>query len=215
MLEFSGHPMERLLTDIPAAVPAIFGIDVGVTTGLEKVWLMFPELMSVERILGFTGIPDSARAHTAHLERYGGQIAIVALDFANRTMNLYSRVFAPGQLTSADITTVLTDLDFTAATDQELNLLGNTFNLYRTFSWTSPAMQRICFPVCYEAANFPTHLHPVFDRFVSSAPHSGDGPRRFTFYAAYGPADRYYKIQAEYTPTERVVFPGGSEPRAR
>ncbi|MFI1916286.1 aromatic prenyltransferase [Nocardia sp. NPDC020380] len=212
LLEFSGHPMERVLTDVSAAVPVMFGVDVGVARGVEKIWLMFPELISVERILGFTGIPDAARAHAAHLDRYGGEIAIMALDFANRTMNLYSQVFAPGRLTAADITTILAELDFVAATEQELALLGQTFNLYRTFSWTSPRMQRICFPVRHQAASFPKHLDPVLDRFVSGAPFAGSGPRGFTFYTAYGHDDRYYKVQAEYTSAPNAVFPGGTVP---
>ncbi|WP_169814287.1 aromatic prenyltransferase [Nocardia mexicana] len=212
LLEFTGHPMEQLLTDIPAAVPASFGVDVGVARGVEKIWLMFPELISVERILGFAGIPEAARAHAAHLSRYGGQIGILALDFTSRTMNLYSQPFAPGELTAADISTILADLDFVAATDEELALLGQTFDLYRTFSWTSPRMQRICFPVRYDDTSFPRHLDPVLDRFVSGAPYAGTGPRGLTFYTAYGPNDRYYKVQAEYTSTAHVTVPGGRTP---
>ncbi|MFE3194559.1 aromatic prenyltransferase [Nocardia sp. NPDC059240] len=213
LLEFIGHPMEQLLTGIPAAVPVLFGVDVGVAHGVEKIWMMFPGMIAVDRVLGFTGIPESARAHAAHLNRYGSDIAIMALDFASRTMNLYSRVFAPGLITAADITTILAELDFVAATDGELALLGNTFNVYRTFSWTSPHMQRICFPVRHQATTFPKHVDPVLDRFVSGAPYAGSGPRGFTFYTAYGPDDRYYKVQAEYTSTQNVVFPAGAIPR--
>ncbi|WP_157514023.1 aromatic prenyltransferase [Nocardia concava] len=212
LLEFTGHPMEQLLTEIPAAVPVLFGVDVGVAQGVEKVWMMFPEPISVQRVLAFPGIPDAARTHAPHLNRYGGEIAIMALDFASRTMNLYSQVFAPGLLTATDITTILADLEFAPPTDEELSLLRQTFNLYRTFSWTSPRMQRICFPVRHQPATFPTHLDPVLARFVSAAPYAGTGSQTFTFYTAYGPTDRYYKIQAEYTSPRHIPFPGGTEP---
>ncbi|WP_157388434.1 aromatic prenyltransferase [Nocardia terrae] len=213
LLEFTGHPMEELLVEVPAAVPALYGVDVGVTTGVEKIWLMFPELLEVDRVLEFPGIPQAARDHAAHLNRYGGQIGIMALDFASRTMNLYSRVFTPGTLTAAEIGTMLADLDFVAATDTELALLAQTFNLYRTFSWTSPRMRRICLPARFDAETFPKHLDPVLDRFVSGAPYAGTGSRAFTFYTAYGPDDRYYKVQAEYTSARTAAFPGGAEPR--
>lgn len=213
LLEFTGHPMEQLLTDVPAAMPVLFGVDVGVAHGVEKIWMMFPELISVERALSFTGIPEAARAHAPHLKRYGGEIAIMALDFASHTMNLYSQVFAPGHLTPADITTILSDLEFLPATDEELSLLRQTFNLYRTFSWTSPRMQRICFPVRHQPATFPTHLDPVLARFVANAPYAGTGSQSFTFYTAYGPTDRYYKVQAEYTSPRHIPFPGGTEPQ--
>ena len=49
----------------------------------------------------------------------------------------WSRVFAPGTLAPTDIAGILAELDFTPA-DAELALLGRTFNLYRTFSWTAP-----------------------------------------------------------------------------
>ncbi|WP_162958676.1 aromatic prenyltransferase [Nocardia yunnanensis] len=213
LLEFVGHPMERLLTEIPAAVPVFFGVDVDVAHGVEKIWMMFPELIAVDRVLAFPGMPEAARAHAAHLHRYGGEIAIMALDFGNRTLNLYSQVLAPGVVTPADITTILSDLAFVAATPEELALLDRTFNLYRTFSWNSPRMQRICFPVRYEAARFPTHLDPVLARFVAAAPHATTGPRNFTFYTAYGPTDRYYKIQAEYTAAQPATFPAGAIPQ--
>ncbi|MEV6772038.1 aromatic prenyltransferase [Nocardia sp. NPDC051030] len=213
LLEFTGHPMEQLLTDIPATVPVLFGVDVGVAHGVEKIWMLFPELISVERALAFPGIPDSARAHAPHLNRYGGEIAIMALDFANRTINLYSQVFAPGHLTPTDITTILTDLEFVPATTEELSILAPTFNIYRTFSWTSPQIQRICFPVRHQATTFPTHLAPELARFVSNAPYAGTAPRAFTFYTAYGPTTRYYKVQAEYTSAQHAPFPGGKAPQ--
>ncbi|WP_378741818.1 aromatic prenyltransferase [Nocardia brasiliensis] len=213
LLTFGGHPMEQLLSAICAAVPARSGVDLALASGVQKIWLVFPELLSVQRVLEFPGMPDAARAHAAHLSRYGGQIGILAVDFAARTMNLYSQVFEPGHLTAADIATILDDLDFVPATDEELALLGRTFNLYRTFSWTSPRMQRICFPLRCTASTFPTHLHPVLARFVDGAPFADPTARGFVFYTAYGPTDRYYKVQAEYAAAQHAAFPGGTAPR--
>ncbi|MEC3918359.1 aromatic prenyltransferase [Nocardia sp. CDC160] len=213
LLEFTGHPMESLLIDIPAAVPVLYGVDAGVNRGLEKIWMLPARPFGVDEILDLPGIPKSVHAHAGHLRAYGGEIAIVALDFRNGTVNLYSQVLPPGRLTTADITTILSDLGFVAATARELELLSQTFNLYRTFSWTDPHMRRICFPVRYQAATFPRGLDPVLDRFVAGAPYAGTGDRGFTFYAAYGPDDRYYKIQTDYTAVATVRLPDGMLPR--
>ncbi|WP_107656235.1 aromatic prenyltransferase [Nocardia suismassiliense] len=213
LLTYTGHPMEQLLAEICAAMPVRAGVDVALDGGVEKIWLIFPELVSVERMLAFPGMPESARGHAAHLSRYGGRIGILGVDFAARTMNLYSQVFEAGQLTAADISTILADLDFVAATDEELALLGRTFNLYRTFSWTSPRMERICFPLRCTAETFPTHLDPVLARFVDEAPFADPETRGFVFYTAYGATSRYYKVQAEYLAAQRPTFPGGTEPQ--
>ncbi|WP_433724333.1 aromatic prenyltransferase [Nocardia sp. CA-129566] len=212
LLTYTGHPMEQLLAEISAAVPVRSGVDLALAGGVQKIWLVFPELLEVEQILGFSGIPDSARANAEHLTRYGGQIGILAVDFDARTTNLYSNVFAPGTLAPADIAGILAELDFAPADDAELELLGRTFNLYRTFSWTSPRMQRICFPVRCDASSFPTHLDPVLNRFVDGAPFADPDTRGFVFYAAHGPDTRYYKVQAEYAAARQATFPGGTAP---
>ncbi len=212
LLTFTGHPMERLLAEIPAAVPVRWGVDLAVATGVQKIWLVFPELLTVQRMLEFPDVPAAARVHAEHLSRYGGDIGMLALDFVSQTMNWYSRVLAPGELTPADITTILRELGFAPAGDEELALFARTFNAYRTFSWDSPDMRRICFPVRSDAAGFPTHLDPVLERFVTGAPYADTGPRGFVFYAAYGPTGRYYKVQADYTSARSAAFPGGTRP---
>jgi hypothetical protein len=215
LLTFTGHPMERLLTEIPAAVPVRWGVDLAVASGVQKIWLVFPELLGVRRMLEFPSMPAAARAHAEHLSRCGGDIGMMAMDFVSHTMNWYSRVLTPGELTPSDITTILRDLDFAPASAEELDLFTRTFNAYRTFSWDSTDMRRICFPVRSDAAGFPTHLAPVLERLVTGAPHADTVPQGFVFYAAYSPTGRYYKVQADYTSALNATFPGGTAPRMR
>ncbi|MCM6774237.1 hypothetical protein NDR87_12215 [Nocardia sp. CDC159] len=214
LLSFTGHPMERLLAEVSAAVPVRWGVDLALASGVQKIWLVLPELISVERMLGFTGIPAAARGHADHLSRYGGEIGMLALDFASRTMNWYSQVFPPGRLTAGDIVTMLRELDFVPPADEELAVLGHTFNVYRTFAWDSPRMRRICLPYRCDAQSFPK-IHPLLDRFVAGAPCAIGGPRGFVFYTAYGPTGRYYKVQADYTSPRLATFPGGTVPQMR
>jgi hypothetical protein len=215
LLTFTGHPMEQLLSDVIAAVPARAGVDLALSSGIQKIWLIFPELVEVDRLLAFPGMPEAARAHVDHLTRWGGRIGIMAVDFAARTINLYSQVLTPGLLSPDDIAAILAELDFAPAPAEELTMLGRTFNLYRTFAWDSPRMRRICFPLRCSPATFPTHLHPVLGRFLDKAPFADPTTRGFVFYIVYGPheSDHYYKVQAEYAAARHATFPGGAEPR--
>ncbi|WP_433654397.1 aromatic prenyltransferase [Nocardia sp. CA-128927] len=210
LLGFDGHPMEELLAEVSAAVPVDWGVDLAVDSGVQKIWTAFPDLISVDRIVSFPGMPASARAHAAHLNRWGGgEIALMAVDFVNRTLNLYTQILRPGQLAATDIATILRELDFVAADADELSALAWPYTVYATFDWTSPSIQRICFPARYTAETFPA-LDPVLTRFVNGAPFAGPGrPRGFAFYAAYGPTERYYKVQADYTSAARQTLPGG------
>jgi aromatic prenyltransferase len=212
LLQIAGRPMEQLLEAVPASVPVRWGVDLSVSRGVQKAWLVFPQVLSVAQTLGFPGMPESAQAYRDHLTRYGDDVGMVAIDFAADTLNLYSRVFEPGGLTADEIAVMLGELDFIVPTDGELALLKRTFNLYRTFSWNSPGMRRICLPVRCTTDTFPTHLDPVLERFVHGAPF----PRErggFVFYAAYSEQDRYYKVQAEYVAVaDLAVFPGGAAP---
>ncbi|MFD6157030.1 aromatic prenyltransferase [Nocardia sp. NPDC060256] len=209
LLHFDGHPMEELLAQVSAAVPVNWGVDLAVDTGVQKIWTAFPELISVDRIMDFSGIPESARAHAEQLNQWGGgEIALMAADFVNRTLNLYTQILRPGQLTTTDIATILHELDFVAADPNELSALAWPYTVYATFNWTTPTIQRICFPARYTADSFPA-LDPTLTRFVNGAPFAGPGPRGFAFYAAYGPTERYYKVQADYTSAATQTLPGG------
>ncbi|MFI6172338.1 aromatic prenyltransferase [Nocardia sp. NPDC051052] len=211
LLSFVGHPMEELLARVSAAVPVGVGVDLAVDTGVQKIWTAFPELISVDRIVDFPGIPESARGHAEQLNRWGGEkIALMAIDFVNRTLNLYTQILRPGQLTATDIADILRELDFVAADPDELAALAWPYTVYATFNWNSPSIQRICFPARYTAETFPA-IDPVLSRFVNGAPFAGPGPRGFAFYAAYGPTERYYKVQADYTSAALQTLPGGVE----
>ncbi|PXX71207.1 aromatic prenyltransferase Orf2 [Nocardia tenerifensis] len=208
LLDFAGHPMEQLVS---ADVPVDWGVDVAIDRGVQKIWLVFQDLIEVDRILGFPGMPASARAHAEQLRRWSdGEFALLALDFLNRTMNLYAQILPPGRLGAADIADILRELDFVAADEDELAALGRPYTVYATFAWNSPRVQRICFPARYTAETFPA-IDPVLSRFVDGAPCAGPGPHGFAFYAAYGASGRYYKVQADYTSPLSHALPGGAD----
>ncbi|WP_216905587.1 aromatic prenyltransferase [Nocardia noduli] len=212
LLSFTGHPIERVLAEVSATLPVLWGVDIGVAAGVQKIWMLFPETIGIRQLLRFPAIPEAIHGHAEHLTHYGDRVAILGLDFLSHTMNVYSQVLAPGTLTGDDIRAALAELDLVSATEDELRVLGQSFNIYRTFSWDSPRIQRVCFPVRCSRENFPTHLHPVLERFVDGAPYAGAGAQRFNFYAAYGADDRYYKVQADYTSPDGATLPDRKTP---
>lgn len=214
LLEFTGHPLEQVLTSVAEAVPVQFGVDVAVGTGVQKVWLALGEMLDLEQVCALPGIPDAVRTNADHLTRWGGKkFLLVAVDFLSRTMNLYTQLLAPGQLRPEDIRTILRELDFAPPSEAELTAIGeHAYTIYRTFSWTEPSVRRICFPRRFSRETFPVHLDPVLERFVRDAPLVGAGDHAFTFYAAYKPDGSYYKVQADYNPrTSDMRLPGGVE----
>ena len=213
LLSFTGHPIEQVLAAVTAATPVQYGVDVSAAGGIQKIWLALPQLLNVRDVVALPGIPEAARTHADHLIRWGGeQICLMALDFAHRTMNLYAQLMQPGQLPAEDVTASVAELGFVAPTTDELAALeAHSYTIYETFSWTDPGVRRICFPRRFTAQNFPVHLDPVLARFVEGAPLAGNGDHAFTFYAAYGPSGRYYKIQADYNPRgDDIRLPGNN-----
>lgn len=210
LLAYSGHPMERLLAGVAAAVPVQWGVDVAVATGVQKVWTSFPDLITVDRLLAIDGMPQAARDHADHLTRWtGNEIALLAVDFVSRTVNLYASIQAPGRIGGADIAAILDGLGFVGADEPELRALAWPYTIYRTFSWESPRVQRICFPARFPREEFPA-VDAMLSRFVADGPVAGPGPHGAGFYAAYGPHGKYYKAQADYTSPARFRLPGGA-----
>ncbi|MFI5776723.1 aromatic prenyltransferase [Nocardia sp. NPDC051570] len=214
LLPFTGHPRERLLEAVLAAGPVLYGVDVAVGAGVQKIWLMLPDLMSVEQMVALPGIPDAVRDHAEHMTRWSNdQICMIAVDFVNGTMNAYAQVVPPGQLTPADIATVLDEVGAVPAYDQDLAALESAaYTIYWTFDWDKPGVQRVCFPRRFARETFPVHLDPLLAQFIAGAPLAGPGPHGFTLYIAYGPTGRYYKVQADYLAIgTQIRLPGNAD----
>ncbi|RDI67976.1 aromatic prenyltransferase [Nocardia pseudobrasiliensis] len=214
LLRFDGHPRERLLESVLAAGPVMYGVDVAVGTGVQKIWLVIPELMSVERLLSLRGLPAAVHEYAEHLRRWtDDRICMIALDFENGTMNIYGQVFQPGRLEAADIATVLSEVGAVPAGAADLAALESaSYTIYWTFDWERAGVRRVCFPRRFTRENFPVRLDPLLAKFVAGAPLVEPGPHGFTLYIAYGPGGRYYKVQADYVALgAEIRLPGNVE----
>ncbi|MGY2061647.1 aromatic prenyltransferase, partial [Nocardia gipuzkoensis] len=123
------------------------------------------------------------------------------------------QVFQPGRLDGADIATVLSEAGAAPAAAADLAALGSeSYTIYWTFDWDRPGVRRVCFPRRFTRENFPVRLDPLLAKFVAQAPLVEPGPHGFTLYIAYGPAERYYKVQADYLPIgAEIRLPGNAE----
>ncbi|MFE0188982.1 aromatic prenyltransferase [Streptomyces sp. NPDC058989] len=206
LLTFDGHPMERLLDELVDAFPLWWGIDASVSGSVDKFWLVFDNGVPLADVLALPHLPPAVRASQDHFERAGmDRVGLIALDFGHRTVNVYSPVFPPGTLTYATVTSLISGLGFPLPAEEELQRNTDAFDVYQTFSWDEPGVLRLCFPVRYTAADFPTHCHPVLKQFVETAPFAVD-QRSFVHYTTYGPRGGYFKVQSDYTGNHRDTF---------
>jgi hypothetical protein len=207
LLTYQGHPIERLGEEIASRFGVWWGIDASVKGMADKVWLQFADGIALAEFLTLDSLPPAVHGAGAHFARAGlDSVGMVALDFTSHTVNVYAPVFPPGTLTRERVEAIIGGLGFPLPADDELARDTRAFCVYQTFSWDSPDLQRLCFPVGYLAADFPVHYHPLLRAFVEQGPLLDEDVRGFGFYTAYGPRGSYYKVSADYTGNHQTVF---------
>jgi hypothetical protein len=173
----------------------------------DKVWMHVDGGIALDDVLSLPDLPSSVRAARAHFDRAKmDRIWLFGLDFTSHTINLYGHVIPSGDRTAADIAALLTGAGFPLPSHDELRCNTQAFTVYQTFNWDSPDLLRLCFPMLYAAAEFPTRFHPLLKTFVEQAPLLGDGRDSFGFYTTYGPAGGYYKVSTDYTGNHGAIF---------
>ncbi|MFI0479694.1 aromatic prenyltransferase [Actinomadura sp. 9N215] len=146
MVNFRGHPVEDLHSDIIARYSVHWGADFTVSHGCQKIWALLPESVPVEDILGLPHLPEAARKHHSHFTRYWmDKVSLIALDFWNQSVNLYSGLLRPNQLTKYDVKELIESLSFAVPSDEELLRDTEALAAYYTFSWDYPGVCRLCF----------------------------------------------------------------------
>jgi aromatic prenyltransferase len=198
LLTFDGHPMENLLDEVVDRFPLRWGVDASVRGVVDKIWVMFDGGVALEEILALPHLPHSVREARAHFDKSGLDcVGLLAFDFTSHTVNVYRKPFTSGTLTPGSVAEIISDLGFPLPSHQELEHDGRAFSIYYTFSWDTPGVQRVCFPMLYAGHEFPTYFDPLLKDFVEQAPVAA-ASRSFGFYTTYGPNGGYFKVQADY-----------------
>lgn len=188
--------------EIASALPVdIWGADFGTTTGLEKIYATFGigDAQPVSRIAALPSMPGAIGAEAGFFARHGlGDVGLTAVDLRNRTVNLYFHP-EPGTLTPKVVSRMLAELDLAIPADESVvRRCAEAFSVYFTFSWASPRIERVCFPL-FEPADtlVPLSGDPVLAGFARNAPFAGAG-RYFVHAAAMTPVGYYFKIENIY-----------------
>ncbi len=206
LLVEEGHPIERLYAESQRYPLMCQGVDIGVSHGIEKIWPMFNVALSVEDLFKFPSMPESVRAYTDYFASYDLKLfTLFALDYYNKSINIYFPIRRPGQYPPERCAAMISDLGFKTPSAEELALNAKTGIIYYTFTWDSPRCERLSFGLPHipvPSAQFPAHLHPVFERLCNNMPVAAS-ERRASLQTAYLPGgDKdYLKIEVDYTGT--------------
>ncbi|MFI6095758.1 aromatic prenyltransferase [Lentzea sp. NPDC051213] len=199
LLKSSGHPVESMVDEVIDRLPLWWGVDASVARGMEKAWAFFEEPPTFDELLELKYLPESVRNHRerfakVRLERF----CIMAFDFHNGSMNLYSEMLTPGSFTRAEVAMMIQEMDAALPSDEEIGRDTEAVNAYYTFDWDVPQARRLCFAMTASEENFPKHWHPLAERFAVEAPFQAE-QRGLIFNPTYGPTGGYLKVEADYT----------------
>ena len=178
-----------------------YGIDFSVKHGFEKVWPFFSEALPTEEALSLTSMPYSVRNYRDHFARFGlDRFSLMAVDYWNKTANIYFMIKDASLYPPERIAAMIQDLGFKVPSQEELEINAKTVCIYHTFSWESDQVERLCFVLAGPADQIPTHIDPLFTRFVNETPIQAEH-HQFTYNTTYARRGDYLKIEADYTGT--------------
>lgn len=200
LLTRQGHPIEQVVPELQSRFNLCgHGVDFSVQHGFEKVWPIFNPAVTVDDICSLTSMPGAIGSYRDHFARFNLKwISLLALDYWNKTMNLYFMIKDASIYPPERIAAMIADLGFKVPGEEELKMNSKTMCIYQTFSWESPRIERLCFVMAGPQELIPTHLHPVLERFVRQVPIRAPF-RGFTYNTTYATHGDYYKVEADYT----------------
>jgi hypothetical protein len=210
LLAKEDHPIDRFLDDARTHYPMMaHGVDIGVSHGIEKIWPLFNAALPVDDLFKLPSMPAAVKHYTDHFAKYDLKLfTLFAIDYYNKSMNIYFPIKYPGQYPPERCADMISDLGFTVPSPEELAINATTGIIYYTFTWESLKCERLSFGVPHVPVDqFPSHLHPVFERMCSKMPLVAP-ERKASIQTAYLPDSRkdYLKIEVDYTGTMMMAL---------
>lgn len=198
------HPVGSLLADVRASCSVSeYMIDCGVADGFKKTYAHFPQdPQSVTQLADLASMPPAVAENADYFAKHGlDSVAMMAIDYQNRTTNLYFAQLPPDVLEDENIASMIADLGFTGPDENMLGLARQSFRVYFTLSWDSSKILRICFahPPCRRSAapdlsQLSRPVEPEVVKFVEGAPYSYGGERVIIFAMAWAAGGEFYKL---------------------
>lgn len=204
LLPNQGRQVSRLVPEISENFPLMAdGIDFEVNYGLSKIWQFTKSFLPIEEAFKISSLPKSVITYTKFFEKYYlRHIRIVATDYQNNSMNLYFHVDHPKQKDVFFYKSFLQDLNFKEPSDELLQQLVNTVEIAVTFTWKSPAIERVCFYIPgFTRKTASTQLDNLsIKNFIVKCPILLDSPNLILGFS-FGKAESnriYTKIDIDY-----------------
>jgi hypothetical protein len=197
------HPIGTLLSDVQGRYSMeSHGIDFGVVGGFKKVYAAFTpdDLQEASKLAHVPSMPRSMAENVDFFARHGlgDRIAGIAIDYTDRTVNVYFNDLPARCYESATIRHTLREIGTVEPSEQMLKLGEKAFGLYVTLGWDSPKIERICYAATTtDLTALPVPVEPEVQKFVKSVPYGGED-RKYVYGVALAPQGEYYKLESHY-----------------
>jgi hypothetical protein len=202
------HPVYDVVPELQASGYELgYGIDAEVSNGMEKVWVFFTEQsMPLADVFALSSLPASIQNYAEHFQKYHlDKIGLFAIDYKNKSINLYFMQAQPGQYPPDVIASMVSDLDFPGASFEILEFCSQTGCINYMFSWDSDKVKRLCYYFPIPHAMMPTKYHPRLQQFVENAPFIVD-EKMCIFGITFAPFGLYHKPESEYNGIMMEIF---------
>lgn len=198
------HPITTLFSDLRARCPIeTYGVDYGVVGGFKKSYAGFP-LDAPQELSSLADIPSMPRGlaeHARSFADYGldGRVSAIAIDYANRTWNVYFSGLPAECVEPKAVLPMLRELGLPEPSEQMLEFIRTSFAMYPTFGWDSSKVERICFSArSSDPTELPARIEPRIGKFAGSAPYAYTGERVLVYAGAVSSDEEYYKLASYY-----------------
>jgi len=177
------HPVGALLSDLRERLSINDHlIDCGVVGGFKKTLAHFPQNMQkVSDLADIPSMPHAVAANASFFARYDlDKVAMIAIDYGRRTMNLYfQRPSEP--LEQKTLQTMLGDCGLPAPSRRALEFAQRAFRVNITLSWDTSRIPRIAlaqFPARgLDPSALSDRVEPRVERLMGEAPYTYAGDR--------------------------------------
>jgi hypothetical protein len=197
------HPVGALLSEVHGRFSMeSHGIDFGVVGGFKKVYAAFTpdELQEVTKLADVPAMPRSLAENVEFFARHGlgDRIAGIAIDYPERTVNVYFNELPAESFASETIRQTAREIGMVEPSAQMLKLGEAAFGLYVTLGWESSRIERICYAAATtDLTTLPVPVEPEIEKFVNGVPYGGED-RKFVYGVALTPHGEYYKLESHY-----------------
>ncbi len=200
LLKQEKHLIHHLLTEIKSNYPIMgYGVDADVNYGVTKIWSFFQIPQPLEKAFKTPAVPESIQKFTDYFKKYDLDVFhLFALDFRNKTANVYFMVKDPKANPADKVANMISDLGLKVPSQEILEHCSKALTIYLTFAWESSMVDRICFGTAVDDPSLiPTHLDPLLKKYSQNAPFQSKN-RLFIYSITPSRSGDYIKIENDY-----------------